>query len=378
MLQSSSFYDQTGAPNPYYQGLRVVDKDDLFPKGFSRDELTEVYNSLVEGRHEEGLALEAPTLEELEYFNPGEEEISDTEIFEAITVDRFSRTEKRMSAVVRVLNRHLEGTEIRALPPIVGRPKKTAAFAYVIVQLPFSDGQTVNVVFHAPEADKKKITPSDTIIAFRWLLNKRDITHVVAPEDGQEVSLQTIAKRVSQLVVKNSARFERQQKVAQAERKELEQVREAVKEADTRQRELMDQVAGKAKEESGLEAQLSNTLALLEKQKAINAELQVKIDAFMKNASASGTGTPQPTPAPDKNTKNGEEPDGTTPTPPPSFVTDLNDILAGKYDGDTARVLELLERAIDEAEKQDKMAEYGALLDDASNRLTDLLAKEAQ
>lgn len=65
-------------------------------------------------------------------------------------------------------------------------------------------------------------------------------------------------------------------------------------------------------------------------------------------------------------------------TSPPTFVNDLNDILAGKYDGDTAKIIELLEHAIDEAEKQDKMAEYDTLLNDASNRLTELLAREAQ
>ncbi|MBQ7607381.1 MAG: hypothetical protein IJU76_05370 [Desulfovibrionaceae bacterium] len=44
------------------------------------------------------------------------------------------------------------------------------------MQLPFSDGQVVSVIFHAPWADKKAIGPSVRIVAFRWLLNTRDIT----------------------------------------------------------------------------------------------------------------------------------------------------------------------------------------------------------
>lgn len=81
-----------------------------------------------------------------------------------------------MAAVVRTLNKHLSESEIKALPPIVGKPRKTGGFAYVTVQLPFSDGQVVSVIFHSPEGDRKRITEQDRIIAFRWLLNKRDIT----------------------------------------------------------------------------------------------------------------------------------------------------------------------------------------------------------
>lgn len=269
-------------PNPNYQGLIIRDKDDLFPKAFSVLELNNVYASLCGNNHDEGLICECPSLEEVEYYNPGTEEVPDSFILEAITVDKFSRTEKRMAAVVRTFNKHLADSEIKALAPVVGKPKKSGTFAYVAVQLPFSDGQTVNVIFHSPEGDKKQIGANDSIIAFRWLLNKRDITQVVAPEDGAEVSLETIAKRITQLVVKNSARFEKQQKAAQAERQELDKAREDVKAAEDKQRELMDNVASATKETEGIEAQLANTLSLLEKQKVINAELQAQIDALKK------------------------------------------------------------------------------------------------
>ncbi len=112
----------------------------------------------------------------------------------------------------------------------------------------------------------------------------------MAPEDGSEVSLETIGKRITQLVVKNSARFERTQKEAAEERKALEEAREAVKAAEERERELMDQMAKIAKEDVTVDAKLSNTLSLLEKQKTINAELQAKIDALRKAKPSGGTG----------------------------------------------------------------------------------------
>ena len=431
-------------PNPNYQGTRIVDKDDLFPRGFTKVELDAVYAGLTQDVHDEGLILESPVLAEVEFYNPGIEPVPDDFILEAITVEHFSRTERRMAAVVKVLNRHLKESEITALPPVVGKPRKSGTYAYVIVQLPFSDGQTVNVVFHSPEGDKKKITASDTIIAFRWLLNKRDITHVVAPEDGEEVSLETIAKRVTQLVIKNSARFERQQKEAQAEHKELETTREAVKAAEERQTEMMDKVAGVAKEAESVEARLSNTLAQLEKQRTINAELQTKIDALraQRGQTGTGTGNSEPMaralelgrqaamakkkndPMEDKaleelvktqpmsvwNKLNAEwakgykevasaakKPGGPPPVPPqpsdppstgtqdlpgkddsmPDYMQPIQAILDGAYDTDTGRILDLLEKAIEAAEKDGSLEQHQSLLDAASNRLTDLLAKEA-
>lgn len=413
------------APNPNYQGARIVDRDDLFPRGFTSVELDAAYAGLTQDVHDEGLILESPDLAEVEFYNPGDEPVPGDFILEAITVEHFSRTERRMAAVVKVLNRHLKESEITALPPVVGKPRKSGSYAYVIVQLPFSDGQTVNVVFHSPEGDKKKITASDTIIAFRWLLNKRDITHVVAPEDGEEVSLETIAKRVTQLVIKNSARFERQQKAAQAEHKELETTREAVKAAEERQTELMDKVAGVAKEAESVEARLSNTLAQLEKQRTLNAELQAKIDALRaQRGQGAGTGTstasaavklhlPKTDARPEEirvildegrylvqtcrddgewvtqkehrseaaaiNDAEQWYPDGkqTGSGPAPAYARDLQDIIDGKYDTDSGKVLDLLEKAIEAAEKDGSLDQYQSLLDAASNRLTELLSKEA-
>ena len=270
--------------NPLY-GQRIIDCDDFSPHCFDAHGLNEAFSQICGTTHDFEMLCESASFEEVDdYYNPGTEEIPDSDIFEAVVIDKFSRTGHRMAAVVRTFRKHLKGNSagIEALDPIVGKPKKAGSFAYVTVQLPFSDGQVVSVIFHAPEGDKRKIGPDDTIIAFRWLLNRRDITQLVSPEDGSEVSLETIAMRVTQLVVKNSARFERTQKEAEAERKELEDTREALKEAEAKQAELMDQVADTVKESQAIDAELSNTLALLEKQKGINAELRAKLKGMQE------------------------------------------------------------------------------------------------
>lgn len=277
------------APNPLYNGQRIRSVVDLMPQGLSDRELALAYRGLTWDLEDERLILEATTLDDVdEFYNPGTEDVGDQFILEAVTIDHFSRTEKRMSAVVRVLNQKLSGSEIQALAPVVGRPKKSGGFAYVTVQLPFSDGQSVSVVFHSPEGDKK-IGPDDQIIAFRWLLNKRDITHVVAPEDGAEVSLDSIAIRVTQLVQKNSAKFSRQQKEAFGEVQALQGARDALAAANEQKQALADRVLAVQEEYKTLAAKVQNTQRAIEKQQNINAALEGKIaDAKAKQVANPG------------------------------------------------------------------------------------------
>lgn len=353
------------ADNPHYRGIRIREVRDLLPGAFSTDHLSRAYASLADSQ----LILESPPFDEVDsYFNPGIDIVSNDMVLEAITVDKFSRTEKRMAAMVRVLNRHLADSEITALDPVVGKPRKTGQFAFVTVQLPFSDGQTVSVIFHAPEGDRKKIGPSDTIIAFRWLLNKRDITQVVAPEEGVEISLETIAKRITQLVAKNTARFEKQQKGAQAERKELDATRQTVKDTSERQAALMGSVSSGQNDLDNTEATLAATLTALEKQKTLNAELEAKIDALKKaragDAGGGGNETPpQPQPAPAQ--------------PAPAFLSTLAEISAGKYDHEgTTRIGDRIDEIMDPMDDA-IMKQYETELNAALDHLTVLLKEKA-
>lgn len=359
--------------NPIF-GMRITTDYDALPRGFENFELVKVINTLSETRHDYDMLMEAAQFDEVDsFYNPGTDEVSDDYVLEAIVVDKFSKTERRMAAVVRVLNRHLSDSEIKALDPIVGKPKKTGTYAYVTVQLPFSDGQVVSVIFHAPEGDKKKIGPSDQIIAFRWLLNKRDITQVVAPEDGSEISLESIAKRITQLVEKNSARFERTQKEAQAERQALDKAREDLKEAEERQRELMDSVAESSKESESVDAQLSTILAQLEKQKSINAELQAKLDAMRKSQPNGGAGGKN-----GAGTGKGGTKPSTTGTDKPAYILNLEDVVAGKYDHDTDKIDALLDQAANQADKDGIFAKYEDLFNRAADRLTELFKKKQE
>lgn len=271
--------------NPYCEGMRVTLGHDLLAKGFNEKELAEAMYRLTATTEGEGLLCEAADFDEVNgYYCPG-----DDMVLEAVTIPRFSQAEKRMAVLRRVFNKHLKGHELEAMEPIVGKPKKSGLFAYVTVQVPISDGQTVSVIFHSPEGDRKKIGPDDSLIAFRWLLNKRDITQVVAPESGasdvgpmpiSEVSLDEVGKRVAQLTAKNSEKFVSRNAQAAEEVKRLEEVRVQADEAEKGRDALLDQIQETRNQAATAEEKAADASAKLESTLQDNADLQAQIEAL--------------------------------------------------------------------------------------------------
>lgn len=278
--------------NPYAHGIRFRNREDFFPQGYTPEELEQVYFRLTSGRLGGYAILESPSFDDVdEFYNPGLYDVDNQFILEAVVVDKFSRTETRMKALSRALGKYLsqetaDGETISAMPPVIGKPKKAGTFAYVTVQIPFSDGQSISIVFHSPEGDKKKIGPDDQIIAFRWLLNKRDITHVVAPENGADVSLETIGKRMAQLIYKNHAHFVATQKDSVAEQKKLDGLKVQAEALDADNTTLSQQLTGNASEADKSRIAITNTQARIEQQKDFNAKLEADIAALKAHKAA--------------------------------------------------------------------------------------------
>ncbi len=273
--------------NPLTEGKKITLGYDYFAKGFTAPQLLEAYYRLIADKEQARLLFETASIDQVdEVYNPGDaydenDRMTTKEmVMEAVSVQKFARTDTKMAALVRVFNAYLKDKNIEAQVPIIGTPRKSGLFATVTVQIPFSDGQVVSIIFHSPDNNKMKITADDEIIAFRWLLNKRDITHVVSPENDAEVSLQEIGKRTAQLVEKNSARFQAMQKGLIEQKKNLEEIKTQAEEAVRQHDELM----GKLKEGQGvletIDAKIANLKDRIVKQKAFNDDLQTKIDAL--------------------------------------------------------------------------------------------------
>ena len=128
-------------------------------------------------------------------------------------------------------------------------PFKKNKVTQIAVLFEMNDGQTVAIVFHNPDATPSKLLPQDTLISWKWLLNSRDISAAIQPNQGEDVQLPVLATRIMKLVNQNSARFKRQQasraKAQQAlddARKRLGEQSEAIAALDSEMVEIQQQL----------------------------------------------------------------------------------------------------------------------------------------
>ncbi|WFQ78108.1 hypothetical protein PXH59_00225 (plasmid) [Xenorhabdus sp. SF857] len=216
------------------QGLKIFAMPDPLAKGFTRSQLNEVIYQLTADPEQSCLMMEAESLSILDAAYIEGEPVThlDGFILDAVTTS-YARFPRVIQALERALNRFLSGNGITVIENEIGEPKKNNLFATIAAQFNLSDGQAITVVFHAPDEDPKIFKPDDVVIAFRWLLNKRDITQAVAPEMDKgkvrEVSLPTIGKRISHLVAANSETFQAKQKEVIESRERLATLQEQSK-----------------------------------------------------------------------------------------------------------------------------------------------------
>ena len=90
-------------------------------------------------------------------------------------------------------------------------PFKKNKVTQIAVLFEMNDGQTVAIVFHNPDATPSKLLPQDTLISWKWMLNSRDVSAAIQPNQGEDVQLPVLATRIMKVVNQNSARFKRQQ-----------------------------------------------------------------------------------------------------------------------------------------------------------------------
>lgn len=117
-----------------------------------------------------------------------------------------------------------------------------------------SDGQKLSIWFHKPLESSSKLLPSDYMVSWKWMLNKRDVTAALSPKHGDNVQLPALARRIMRLAAKNSKRF----KAAQVRKAKVEQ-------------ELLD-----------AEQAIEDKKATIEQLDIDIADLNAKIDAAMQ------------------------------------------------------------------------------------------------
>ncbi|MGI5774531.1 head protein [Escherichia coli] len=246
---------------------------------------------------EDDLIFEAATLEDIELAYMGNEilVVSDEAMFESITTTRI-RLAQTMRAFVRALNRGLNGTNIMAGTDeagtdengrnciggaIIGRVRRVANIPVLTAQIPLTDGQSTSIIFHSPTADGAKIKSNDELVAFQFLLNKRNVTHVVAPIGGRDVSLSQVCQALSNLIERNSEKFKKAKERQDKMKADIESyLNEADKLAEERSI-MIDQVDVAQRGLTEKRAALTEMQKKLDAQKAINEELQEKRDKLL-------------------------------------------------------------------------------------------------
>lgn len=128
---------------------------------------------------------------------------------EIVELDALVVPMMRLERVAGIMQNQMKRYGSEALNFQVSKPFKKNGTAQVAVVYELADGQTIGIYFHNPDVTPSKIAPQDELISWKWMLNKKDITILVAPEKGQDLDPREVMRRVAKIAIKNRPTFER-------------------------------------------------------------------------------------------------------------------------------------------------------------------------
>ncbi|POW54675.1 hypothetical protein C3408_22800 [Candidatus Pantoea alvi] len=277
-----------------HKGVTVRPGHDVLPPSVTDEE----YRELMAGE-DRYLMTEANTLADLEatFFYDDPVHWQSGQMLEAITSSRLQLS-RTMKAFIRTLNQKLTGTGLQAGSnnsggPVqdgateiggadIGRARNINGLPVLPAIIPLSDGQTISILFHSPTADGK-ITNNDTLVAFQFLLNKKDVTHTVAPMSGQDMTLAQVTMKLANLAEKNSGKFQKAQKKQKALTDEISQLQADSDQKEDAMSDVSDQSETITSQTAELEQQVSAAAGLADAVEAENEQLQIQVDALTKS-----------------------------------------------------------------------------------------------
>lgn len=280
------------------KGIELTDK----PNFVAQPIADAIYAELMTGSSAD-MMLESVTIDDVDHAYLGDEMLyvsiaTGTAMFEAVTSERL-RLSQTMRAFVRSLNRGMNGTGIKAGTDdagideegrktvggaIIGKVRRVNNIPIMTALIPLSDGQSISLIFHSPTADNGRIKNSDLLVAFRFLLNKRDVTHIVAPIGGRDVSLQQVSQALANLAERNSAKFTKQQSAQVKLRADIEGLNAEADQLSEQQSTLLEQVETHQQSLMNRQSDTQQLRGKLATQRQINADLEAQLAALKTNA----------------------------------------------------------------------------------------------
>ncbi|HHA1396952.1 TPA: hypothetical protein ACOEOW_003932 [Enterobacter hormaechei subsp. xiangfangensis] len=275
-------------------GLLLQNRQDIAIKQIPETVITALYEG--DGNHFMMESVDMADIESTYFYDAPLIPQLNAIMFEAVTSTR-ARLSGTMRAFIRSLNQSLSGTGITAGNDTagetddgstamgganIGRARKVQGLAVMPAIIPLSDGQTVTLVFHSPTGNTATIVATDTLVAFQFLLNKKDVTHVVSPANGRDVSLKVVTTALSNLIERNTAKFQKVQARQQAIKAEIANMQEEGDKLEGQQATLAEQgdaLNAAIKTDSDILSELTDKANT---QEDLNAELQIQIDNAKK------------------------------------------------------------------------------------------------
>ncbi|MCK2122118.1 hypothetical protein [Pseudomonas sp. PNPG3] len=179
---------------------------------------------------------------------------ADGAMLDAMVVE-YQQMERKANQFLKVMQ--MAADQVKPVSVEVSKPFKNRGTTQVAMLFVMDDGQTVSVFFHNPDSTPNKLTPTDELVSWKWVLNKKDITITVAPERGQDLNPREVSRRIMKFVQKNSAKF------AQANANKAEN--------DAKLDQLKADEASKTTELAALDKQIEELTAELAAKKAAPA-----------------------------------------------------------------------------------------------------------
>jgi len=146
----------------------------------------------------------------------------------------YNMVQRKMNQMMGILKIVAED-DVKPTSLQVTDPFKQRGTTNVAAVIELADGQTISIFFHNPDVTPQKISPTDQLVSWKCMLNKKDVTIVVAPEKGADLNVREVSRRIMKLATKNSDRFAKAN-VKKAERTQALEV--AKSEVETKQATL--------------------------------------------------------------------------------------------------------------------------------------------
>jgi hypothetical protein len=270
------------------KGLRILPFVDAIAISLTPNELSRATYSLYAGGDPYAV-LESPSKDVLDNCLLGDE----LDVLDAVTMI-YSRADGKMKALRRALTSAMKKkgpVQLTIDSMEIGKPRKSGLTASVSVRFGFSDGQTVTVIFHAPDGDPTKVSGDDMLISYRWMLNGRDVTAWMSPEKDDDklvdISLATLGMRVSQLIEANSAKFTARQTSLAADQTALAEATDAGIDAANKIADLENSTSTGREELDGIKKLSLDTQNRIDIAVKRNGELQDKLDNLQEEQAKS-------------------------------------------------------------------------------------------